>query len=207
MVGDIVDLQQGDRVPADCILVEEMNITVDEGIYNKEYNEPVEKEQSEFFGLGEEQPDNHLDNPDPFLLTDTKIMSGQGKAVVCAVGENTLLARSRNPQDLKIDEQQTHLEIKLEKTANQIGKWAQLATFLSVVTHLAFLIMLILLSSDKSLFSNDTILKIGNIAIIAVVILIVAIPEGLPLAVSIAMALSINSLKQDEILIKNIESV
>lgn len=105
MVGDIVDLQQGDRVPADCILVEEMNITVDEGIYNKEYNEPVEKEQSEYFGPQNETPDNHLDNPDPFLLTDTKIMTGQGKAVVCSVGENTLLARSRNPQDMKIDEQ------------------------------------------------------------------------------------------------------
>ena len=38
-------------------------------------------------------------------------------------------------------------------------------------------------------------------------ILIVSIPEGLPLAVSIAMALSINSLKKDEILIKNLESV
>jgi P-type E1-E2 ATPase len=48
---------------------------------------------------------------------------------------------------------------------------------------------------------------VGKIAIIAVVLMIVAIPEGLPLAVSIAMALSINSLKKDEILIKNLESV
>ena len=62
--------------------------------------------------------------------------------------------------------------------------------------------------SDKDdLFSNATLLKLGKIAIIAVVILIVSIPEGLPLAVSIAMALSINSLKKDEILIKNLESV
>jgi Ca2+-transporting ATPase len=57
------------------------------------------------------------------------------------------------------------------------------------------------------LFSNETLLKIGKIAIVAVVIMIVAIPEGLPLAVSIAMALSINSLKKDAILIKNLESV
>ena len=48
------------------------------------------------------------------------------------------------------------------------------------------------------------VLKIG---IIAVVLMIVAIPEGLPLAVSIAMALSITKLKNDEILIKNIESI
>ena len=64
-----------------------------------------------------------------------------------------------------------------------------------------------ILSTDQNLFSNETLLKIGKIAIVAVVIMIVAIPEGLPLAVSIAMALSINSLKKDAILIKNLESV
>ena len=57
------------------------------------------------------------------------------------------------------------------------------------------------------MFSNDTILKIGRVFITAVVILIVAIPEGLPLAVSIAMALSIENLKKDKILIKNLESI
>lgn len=47
----------------------------------------------------------------------------------------------------------------------------------------------------------------GKTIIIAIVILIVAIPEGLPLAVSIAMALSVDNLKSDNILIKNLESV
>jgi magnesium-transporting ATPase (P-type) len=69
-----------------------------------------------------------------------------------------------------------------------------LATFILVVTQLIFLLG-VCLTSEELLFSNSTLLKMGKIAIIAVVILIVAIPEGLPLAVSIAMALSINSLK------------
>jgi magnesium-transporting ATPase (P-type) len=88
------------------------------------------------------------------------------------------------------------LEDKLEKTAKQITKYAMLATFISVVTQLFFLFGVII-TTDQALFSNDTLLRIGKIAIIAVVIMIVAIPEGLPLAVSIAMALSINSLKKD----------
>ena len=45
--------------------------------------------------------------------------------------------------------------------------------------------------------SNETLIRISKIIIIAVSMLIVAIPEGLPLAVSIAMALSINKLKED----------
>lgn len=81
-----------------------------------------------------------------------------------------------------------------------------LVTFISVVTQLLFLFAVII-TTDAVLFSNDTLLRVGKIAIIAVVIMIVAIPEGLPLAVSIAMALSINSLKKDQILIKNLESV
>jgi P-type E1-E2 ATPase len=47
----------------------------------------------------------------------------------------------------------------------------------------------------------------GKIVITALVLLIVAIPEGLPLAVSIAMALSINYMKEDMILIKNVEAL
>lgn len=46
VVGDIVDLQQGDRVPADCILIDEMNITVDQQYYFPNQPPNVEKEQS-----------------------------------------------------------------------------------------------------------------------------------------------------------------
>mmetsp|Transcript_18409 Transcript_18409/g.28247 ORF Transcript_18409/g.28247 Transcript_18409/m.28247 type:complete len:280 (-) Transcript_18409:1096-1935(-) len=165
------------------------------------------KEQSVYYGPEGAEPDNHKYHPDPFLFSDAKIMTGQGKAVVCCVGDNTLLARNRKPKDLVIEEQHTFLEDKLEKTARQIGKFALLATLISVLTHTIFLVALILFSGEHDLFSNETLLKLGKIAIIAVVIMIVAIPEGLPLAVSIAMALSINSLKKDEILVKNLESV
>ena len=45
-------------------------------------------------------------------------MTGQGKAVVCAVGRNTSLARMRQGQEFKIEEQNTHLEKKLEFIAD-----------------------------------------------------------------------------------------
>lgn len=60
---------------------------------------------------------------------------------------------------------------------------------------------------DNGLFSNKTLLKMSQAAIFSVVLMMVAIPEGLPLAVSIAMALSVKSLKKDEILIKNLEAI
>jgi P-type E1-E2 ATPase len=60
---------------------------------------------------------------------------------------------------------------------------------------------------NSGIFSGSMLLQIGNSAIISVVLLMVAIPEGLPVAVSIAMALSVNNLKKDNILIKNLEAI
>lgn len=48
VVGDIIDIHQGDRVPADCLLIEEMNITCDQTIYYPN-DDHAEKEQSEVF--------------------------------------------------------------------------------------------------------------------------------------------------------------
>lgn len=61
VVGDIVDINQGDRVPADCILIEEMNITVDQSMYYRK-QPAVNKEQSVYFGPNNEMSqdiDNH----------------------------------------------------------------------------------------------------------------------------------------------------
>ena len=57
------------------------------------------------------------------------------------------------------------------------------------------MILLAIISTKRDLFSNDSLLQLGKLAIVAVALMIVAIPEGLATAISIAMALSINSLK------------
>ena len=107
VVGDVVDIHQGDRVPADCILLEEMNITVDQSAYFPGQTN-AQKENSAYYGAHPNDPhaevDNHKQHPDPFLFTDTKVMTGQGKALVCCVGPNTVLATKRKPKDLVIAE-------------------------------------------------------------------------------------------------------
>jgi P-type E1-E2 ATPase len=104
-------------------------------------------------------------------------------------------------------EQETHLEEKLKNLSETITKYAWIATGLIVVTQLIFLAFIIILDTDLTLTSNETVLKAFKIIILAICILIVAIPEGLPLAVSIAMAMSIDRLKHDQLLIKNLEAV
>lgn len=209
VVGDIIDIEQGDRVPADCLLIEEANIAVDQSMYNPK-DTWVEKSLSlktaKAVSYGED-PDNHKENPDPFLLSASKIMSGSGKAVVCAVGRATRLARTSQQQDLVVKEQNTYLEQKLDELAKQIQQYATLVTVLVVITMGIYTLMLIVFNDKREFLSIETLLSLAKVVILAVCILIVAIPEGLPLAVSIAMALSINKLKNDQILIKNMEAV
>lgn len=75
-----------------------------------------------------------------------------------------------------------------------------------VLTSLVFFLGFIMYT-DVSLLSNEALLKLCHIGIVAVVIMIVAIPEGLPLSVSLAMSFSVNKLKNENILIKNLESI
>lgn len=76
-------IEAGMKVPADCILLNGLDITVDECVYFEDRETIVEKHCS----LGSVDYNNHTDNPDPFLLTGSLVMTGSGIAVVCAVGK------------------------------------------------------------------------------------------------------------------------
>jgi len=213
VVGDIISVQQGDIVPADCILIEEMNISVDESKYGN--SRAVEKEPSAL-SKGDEnddpdaepgEPDNHKKNPDICLLTGSMIMSGGGTAVVCAVGANTSLGRLGQSNQLVIEGQNTPLKSKLEESCSQITKYCIFFTIVIVVAQIFNLMIQIMVDQNKSFLGGETMASFVHIFIVALCILIVAIPEGMPLAVSLAMALSIDKLKDDSILIKNLEAI
>ena len=80
---------------------------------------------------------------------------------------------------------------------------------LCFITQILYNLIKIVVQDDPNitLASNYTLMQVLRIGIIAICILIVAIPEGLALAISVAMALSISKLKSDNILIKNVEAV
>jgi magnesium-transporting ATPase (P-type) len=75
------------------------------------------------------------------------------------------------------------------------------------VFNLLILTLTVAEGDKEGFFSGSTLTDIVKTFVIAVCILIVAIPEGMPLAVSLAMALSIDKLKDDSILIKNLEAI
>jgi Ca2+-transporting ATPase len=96
VVGDVILIETGMRVPTDCLLLQGMDVEVDESPYFEDRSTIVPKSCS----VGHIKDNNHTDNPDPFLLAESLVMSGSGRAVVCAVGHNCYLFEVRGEPTL-----------------------------------------------------------------------------------------------------------
>ena len=147
VVGDIVLLQAGDRVPADCVLIQEMDMKVDEKMYYPDKHELAVK-QCSYNG------ENHLDNPDPILLSGSLIMEGSGKAIVLAVGKNTLWETELTKDQLKISEEETPLMKKLSILAAIVGKWAYIMAALTFVLFTLNWFLGVMFGGGMDLVSN-----------------------------------------------------
>ena len=88
-----------------------------------------------------------------------------------------------------------------------VGKWAYFVAFIAFLTLSIFLLFNILFGEGKSLVSEETVSTLLDNLKTAIALLIVSVPEGLPLAVSLAMAFSIEKLKRDNLHIKNLASL
>ena len=96
---------------------------------------------------------------------------------------------------------------KLETLGAIIGKWAYIMSALAFVLFTIFWLCNIIFSEDEVLASNASLMKLIKNLIIALVLLIVCVPEGLPLAISMAVAFSTKNLKDEMLLIKNTEAL
>jgi calcium-translocating P-type ATPase len=180
VVGDIVRLNAGDKIPADGILVLGNDITCNE---------------SAITGESDDLKKNSHDG-DVFLLSGATISSGYGHMLVTAVGVNSRWGRSK--AKLVAESAETPLQQKLNVLAEQIGYFgmgAAVATFTALVA-LWFIY-------PESRASDITLFKyVLKAFIMGVTIVVVAVPEGLPLAVTLSLAYSTQKMMNDHNLIR-----
>lgn len=137
IVGDVIEISQGMRVPADCILISGTDIAADESAMT---GEPEASEKSAVTEA------NFKLNPNPFLLAKSLIESGQGRALVCSVGIHTRSGMAE--EKLNIEEEETPLQSKLETIANEIGK---IGVYVAILTFIFMSIKLVYIkASDDS---------------------------------------------------------
>lgn len=195
VVGDVVCLKIGDQVPADGLFIDGHSLQVDESSMTGE-SDHVEVER----------------NANPFLFSGTKVADGYAKMVVTCVGMNTLWGEMMSSISRDSDEQ-TPLQSRLNKLTSSIGK---------VGLAVAFLVLVVLLiryftgnTQDENgntefngskTKADDVINAVVGIIAAAVTIVVVAIPEGLPLAVTLTLAYSMKRMMADQAMVRKLSA-
>ncbi len=179
--GDILLLREGDLVTADARLLEADNLRIDESLLT---GESFEAEKSIHPLSGKVMPADQAN----MVFKGTLVNSGYGKAVVTATGESTLMGHIQKSALLE-DKERTPLEKRL----------AKLSGMLIGLT----LILVLLIGGIGILQGRDAVLMIKTVLALAVA----AIPEGLPIVATIALAHGMLKLAEKNVLIKKLEAV
>ncbi|KAK6928812.1 Cation-transporting P-type ATPase, C-terminal [Dillenia turbinata] len=187
VVGDIVHLSVGDQVPADGVFVSGHSLSIDES------------------SLSGETELVHSSPEKPFLLAGTKVQDGSGKMLVTSVGMRTewgrlMITLSDGGED------ETPLQVKLNGVATVIGKIGLafgILTFMVLTTR--FLVEKAL-QHELTDWSGHDALKLLDAFAIAVTIIVVAVPEGLPLAVTLSLAYAMKALMDQKALVRHLSA-
>ncbi|KAG0581781.1 hypothetical protein M758_3G006500 [Ceratodon purpureus] len=184
LVGDIVHLSIGDQVPADGLYISGCGLSIDESSMTGE-SEPLK-----------------INEENPYLLSGTKVQDGSGLMLVTGVGMNTewghLMATLSEGGD-----DETPLQVKLNGVATLIGK---IGLMFAVVTFLVLLGRYLYAKESLSEWSGADALTIVNYFSIAVTIIVVAVPEGLPLAVTLTLAFAMKKMMYDKALVRHLSA-
>jgi Ca2+-transporting ATPase len=222
VVGDVVLLALGDKVPADGIVIESFGLLVDQSVMTGE-SVPVEKHAFEMKAgsVGDSRCDriNPPDNPvaprccapgfhgseESQVYRGTMIADGRGRFIVTHVGDQTRLGQIAANLGSAASESKTPLVQKLSKLADQISKVGITAAILIFIVMAYFAYNAPGWAFDGTLTGIIPLLKgLLTAFIIAVAIIVVAVPEGLPMMVTVALALNMMKMAKENCLIRKL---
>ncbi len=190
VVDDIVVLEAGDKIPADGIIISG-NIAVDESAINGESHEKW-KEMNKIIYRG------------------TIVVSGSAYAKITKVGNNTTYGKLAS--ELKTKQIMTPLKLRLQKLATQLSR---IGYILATLVAIAYLFSALVISNN---FNFSLILKditnvpnlIGHILYaltLAVTVIIVAVPEGLPMMITLVLSSNMKKMIKSNVLVRKMNGI
>ncbi|KAK6464646.1 Ca2+-transporting P-type ATPase [Scheffersomyces coipomensis] len=211
LVGDIINLQTGDVVPGDAILFQgevecdESALTGESESINKVPVNDAMNIYENYLPTNEDLGSSTIKFRDPYLISGAKVLSGLGNAVVTAVGVNSI--HGRTMLSLRHEAETTPLQERLDNLAEGISKYGFLAALLLfVILFIRFCINITGDHKNSNLIPTEKAKNFINILITAVTIVVVAVPEGLPLAVTLALAFATTRMAQNGNLVRVLKS-
>ena len=192
VVGDIVLLNTGDEVPADGILIESHSLQINESTLT---GEPVISKTTV-----EADFDDEATYPSNRVLRSTTVVDGHGVMEVELVGDSTEYGKV-NQGALIDNELDTPLQMQLKRLAGLISK---IGYAVAAVTFVLLSVKVFL--QDAPLDAMTVISSLLNSFMIAVTLIVVSVPEGLPMAVTLSLALSMNRMLKTNNLVRKMHA-
>ena len=210
VVDDVVLVETGDEVPADGRLLEATDLQVDESSLTGEpmtVKMSIENQWSTAEGevKGEMRNDGADMGAYPInvLLRSSMVLGGSGCFVVTAVGDGTEIGHVAR-QAAELTGVKTPLNIQLDKLAKVISKVGGLLSVLSFLIFLGHDII------TNELWHTDDYLGMLNVTLryfmMAVTLIVMAVPEGLPMAVTLALALNMRRMLKSNNLVRKLQA-
>ena len=192
VVGDVVLVEVGDEVPADGELIVCNDLQINESALT---GEPVAEKSLEGGGDGA--------YPRNVILRSTMVMNGRGEFVVTAVGDTTEIGKvaKKSTEQTSVE---TPLHMQLDKLAKMISK---VGSVVSVAAFFIFLIHDILTNpawGGKDYFYMAEIVL--NYFMMAVTLIVMAVPEGLPMAITLSLALNMRRMLKSNNLVRKLHA-
>ncbi len=209
VVGDIVMVETGDEIPADGKLLEAIDLQVDESsltgeaMTNKEVRCKMEDGRCSDISPQPSDIRGEEAYPKDMLLRSSMVMSGSGLYVVTAVGDETEIGHVAR-QSTEITGVKTPLNIQLDRLAKLISK---VGIGLSAAAFVVFLVHDIL--TDELWHTTDYVSMTEVVLkyfMMAVTLIVMAVPEGLPMAVTLALALNMRRMLKSNNLVRKLQA-
>ena len=192
VVGDVVLIEVGDEVPADGELLVGTDLQINESTLT---GEPITEKNTEGGGDGA--------YPRNVILRSTMVMNGRGEFVVTAVGDATEIGKvaQKSTEQTSV---KTPLYVQLDKLASMISKVG------SVVSVAAFVIFLVHDILTNPAWGGKDYFYMAEIVLdyfmMAVTLIVMAVPEGLPMAITLSLALNMRRMLKSNNLVRKLHA-
>jgi len=208
VVGDLVVLQSGDLIPADGKLIDG-ELRVDQATLNGESKEAKKFVMpSDYVETDEEKKKNFFNEYK--LFRGTVVVSGEGIMQVVTVGDNTQYGELA--KEMQTEDRESPLTVKLEKLAGQISMFGYIGGGLITIAY--FFQQSVInnnfnMAQISTYFSNlsNPLNDLVTAVILGVIIIVVAVPEGLPMMIAMVLSLNMRKMLKDNVLVRKLVGI
>lgn len=204
VVGDKILLQSGDKIPADGILVSGA-LRVDNSALNGEAEECKKFETTPDFQLPDDiTGDTFVDKHS--LFRGAVVFDGEGVLDVRKVGLKTMMGKMA--EEMQEDEPDSPLKVKLAKLAGQISTFGYIGAIVIAILYMAYFIVTAGGFSEYLAIGGAEIFKdVIEAVTLAIVIIVCAVPEGLPLMISLVLMQNTSKMLDHNVLVRKAEGI